>query len=199
MSINTFYSREKIPYTGSELRPHFILQTFGKKFGVRGSSLVAFRGRCDVQTSELVDWEDRLDEAAIRSKEMLHFLGEFFGPSLREMVFFQRLFTSIIRDELEEMAKKQFQFLRKGDDVFCITDSNSGASRKVTVSIVTASPVSCLMHFGINIDPEGAPVPALGLAELDISSEEFAMRVLERVKLEWESIDWACAKVRPVF
>ena len=63
---------------------------------------------------------------------------------------------------------------------------------------MTASPVSVLLHAGININPDGAPVPAIGLAELGVVAEDWIPEVLARFSEEWESLEWACAKVRPV-
>jgi hypothetical protein len=68
--------------------------------------------------------------------------------------------------------------------------------RKLSVSIVTASSVSVLLHAGVNVDPEGAPVPAAGLQELGVAPEAFVTAVLERFTAEIEGIHWACAKVR---
>jgi hypothetical protein len=177
-------------YTGPELRPHFILSTFG----VRGSAIVAFKGPCKVETAELVDWEDRIEKDRIESACMLHFLGEFFGLSLREGVFFQRLFVASLYENLfnslPQLSKAEFR--RQGDDLFF-------KERKLSVSIVTASPVSVVMHTGLNIDPSGAPVAAVGLSELGIAHPlEWAQAFLQSVQQEWESIEWACTKVRPV-
>ena len=76
--LKTQFLDKSIPYTGPELRPHFILS----QFRIQGSAVVAFRGPCDVKTEALVDWEDRLAADSIRAAEMVHFLGEFFGPTL---------------------------------------------------------------------------------------------------------------------
>jgi hypothetical protein len=80
---------------------------------------------------------------------------------------------------------------RSGDDLFI-------GDRKLSVSIVTASAVSQLMHVGINIDPAGAPVPAVGLRELGIEPAAWSQALLKRFKEEWEGMEWACVKVRPV-
>ena len=69
---------------------------------------------------------------------------------------------------------------------------------KLSVSIVTATPVSVLMHVGINIDPAGAPVPAIGLAELGLDSAGIVNSFSERFLKEWNDMKWACTKVRPM-
>jgi hypothetical protein len=80
---------------------------------------------------------------------------------------------------------------RKGDDLFA-------KGRKLTVAISTVSPVSSLMHLGVNIDPEGAPVEAVGLEELGIDHFALARDVLERYGAECSSVEIALRKVRGV-
>jgi len=179
-TLQVLFSKVERPYTGVELRPHFLLT----ELGLRGSSLGAFIGACHVATEHLVDWEDRLAQDRIEARWMVHFIGEFFGMSLREGVLVQRLLMATMGEMIPGAQ-------RRGDDLFL-------QERKLSVSIVTASPVSLLLHAGINIDPTGAPVPAIGLRELGITPEEWVPAVLERFSCEWSSMDWACAKVRPV-
>jgi hypothetical protein len=179
MSLSVHFDSNERPYTGAELRPHFLLRSFGLK----GDAIGAFIGPCEVKTEELVDWEDRLVNDHIRARSMVHFIGEFFGMGLSEGVFLQRLFMASLGESLRAT--------RDGDDLFV-------NSRKLSVSIVTASPVSVLLHAGINIDPEGAPVAAIGLEEIGVDARLWVPGVLERFASEWASMKWACAKVRPV-
>lgn len=181
----TQFIEKAIPYTGPELRPHFILS----QFRIQGSAVVAFRGPCDVKTEALVDWEDRLAADSIRAAEMVHFLGEFFGPTLREGVWIQRLFVAIVAEVLRE--KFGVSTLRTGDDLWV-------GERKLSVSIVTSSAVSQLLHLGINVDAAGAPVKAVGLAELGVDATAFAREALRRFAVEFGGISEACTKVRPV-
>lgn len=189
--LATQFSKTERAYTGVELRPHFLLT----ELGLKGPALGAFVGPCRVQTEHLVDWEDRLAHDRIEAKWMVHFIGEFFGMGLREGVFAQRLLMSlmgeILNDHLQKAGRAGGLVHRSGDDLFV-------GERKLSVSIVTASPVSLLLHAGINIDPTGAPVPAVGLQELGVLPEQWVPEVLERFAKEWEGIHWACAKVRPV-
>jgi hypothetical protein len=178
--FQTLFSKRERPYTGVELRPHFLLT----ELGLKGSGIAAFIGPCQVKTEHLVDWEDRLANDHIAAGMMVHFLGEFFGISLREGVLLQRLLSSMVQESIPNAH-------RQGDDIFV-------AGRKLSVSIVTASPVSQLLHLGINIDPVGAPVPAIGLKELKIDPQPWAEALLERISSEWTDIEWACTKVRPV-
>lgn len=189
--ITTRRIEKEIPYTGPELRPHFLLT----QFQMRGDALAAFQGPCRVDTSHLVDWEDRMVNDRIEAQRMVHFLGEFFGWTLPQGVLFQRLFMSIVRDEIAAL-NPGVAITRDGDDLFVAGFGKD--PRKLSVSIVTASPVSILLHAGINIDPTGAPVPAIGLSELKISADLLTERVLSRAAQELDSVQWACAKVRPV-
>jgi hypothetical protein len=187
--LKTQYIEQSRPYTGTELRPHWILS----EFKIQGSAVVAFRGPCEVQTGDLVDWEDRLASDHIRAREMVHFLGEFFGPSLREGVWMQRLFVGIIGDILHE--RFGVRTTRTGDDLWV---GEGGLRRKLSVSIVTSSAVSQLLHIGINVDPTGAPVPAVGLAELSVDATSFAREALTRFAAEMNSVWDATTKVMPV-
>ncbi|MCM2278202.1 MAG: DUF366 family protein [Oligoflexia bacterium] len=195
MRISTVFSKQERAYTGEELRPHFLLT----ELGLKGSGIGAFVGACRVRTEHLVDWEDRLAADRIEARWMVHFIGEFFGASgLREGVLLQRLFMSILCDEINArlLGSGAGELCRRdGDDLFF---GKGAGQRKLSVSIVTASPVSLLLHAGINIDPEGAPVAAIGLNEIGIVPEEWISAVLARFEEEMRGIDWACAKVRPV-
>lgn len=200
MQIQSRLIEDQMPYTGPELRPHFILQ----KWNLRGSALAAFIGPCEVKTEHLVDWEDRLENDFIRSKLMVHFLGEFFGITLTEGVLYQRLFMAIAGDEIARTTGVDIS--RSGDDLFWI--DSEGVQRKLSVSIVTASPVSVLLHAGINLDATGAPVEAAGLFDLGMGVDDAAQgmqeihelvrRILGLFEEEVRSVEWACAKVRPV-
>lgn len=192
MRISTAFSDKTRPYTGPELRPHFLLT----ELGVKGHGIGAFVGPCDVKTESLVDYEDRLAKDHIRAELMLHFLGEFFDIGLQEGVLLQRLFMATAGQAISEEFGVSLR--RDGDDLFF-------GDRKLSVSIVTASPVSKLLHVGINIDSSGAPVKAAGLLDLGLKSSELTERVkrlsltiLQSFKDELESVEWACAKVRPV-
>ena len=72
--------------------------------------------------------------------------------------------------------------------------------RKLSVSIATKSITSVLIHTGLNILSEGAPVKASGLkSELGIDNiKEFAQTVMQRYADEIEDIILAGTKVRGV-
>jgi hypothetical protein len=185
MPIITAFSKKERTYTGAELRPHFLLT----ELGLKGSAIGAFVGGCWVKTDSMVDWEDRMEGDYIQAKWMVHFIGEFFNMPLTQGVVMQRLIMALLAESLNEQANSKVQ--RRGDDLFI-------GDRKLSVSIMTASPVSCLLHVGINIDPTGAPVSAIGLKELGVIPEQWISNSLDRIAREWDEMDWACTKVRPV-
>ena len=188
MKFKTYFFEQSLEYTGTELAPHFILS----KFKVEGSCLAAFHGPCMVQTEHLVDWEDRLQNDHIRAKNMVHFLGEFFGVTLKEGVWIQRLIVSQI---LAFLLTKSIRCYRDGDDIFI---HHEGKESKLTVSIVTASAVSVLLHLGVNIDASGAPVSAIGLNDIGVDPKVLTDFILSWFAHEFESVERAVVKVRPV-
>jgi len=194
MKLLTLFLKEYTAYTGHELRPHWIAEKTGKFT----SALLAFRGGCSVASSELVDVEDAQAGAQIQAKEMLHFLGEFFDENLLLTIAKQRLFIALFLEELRKVLSPDIAqcFFRQGNDLFYRDPANK-ALRKLSVSIVTASPVSTLLHFGVNIDSSGAPVAAIGLKDFAVDSETLAKNVLKAWEEEMESINKARCKVSP--
>jgi hypothetical protein len=181
--MKTLFINKQLPYTGAELSSLFAY----KNFSLQGNSVIGFIGPCHVD-QHLVDQEDVKNEDFIKSKLMVHFIAEIFQLDLAEGIFRQRLYMSIVKEIVE---KKVAQIRRSGDDLFI-------GKRKLSVSIATLSPVSTMIHIGINVDPTGAPVPAIGLAELKINPKTFAQEVLQAIAREEESIDLARCKVRGV-
>lgn len=184
--LETALLAEEIKYTGSELRSHFVRE----KSGIKGDGVIAFIGACDVSGGRLVDLEDAEEQHEIVSKQMLHFLAEHFQQPLREGNVRLRLFAAIVKETLEEMSPG-IAVTRDGDDLYV-------NKRKLTVAICTASTLSTLFHYGININPAGAPVAAVGLKKFDIDPKLFAAAVLERYERECESIERALRKVKGV-
>ncbi len=197
-TLHTAWLKERIPYTGSELAPHWI----SAQTKIFASGIVAFRGPCQVNTSEMVDLEDSRAGLHIASQEMLHFLGEWFDGSLELAVARQRLLIANFADTLRARLspEKAHSLIRRGNDLFIVGRDGEAApanEAKLSVSIVTASPVSTLFHFGVNIDASGAPVKAVGLVELGIQPEDLALAVLESWQREWEGMAKARCKVAP--
>lgn len=187
-TLHTALLPGRIPYTGSELSPHWI----SARTGIFASTIVAFRGPCQVNTAEMVDLEDNRAGLHITASEMIHFLGEWFDGSLELAVARQRLliagFAEALRARLD--AATAHRLVRRGNDLFV-------GDAKLSVSIVTASPVSTLFHFGVNIDTGGAPVKAVGLKDLGVDPDSLAAAVLEAWSIEWEGMAKARCKVAP--
>jgi hypothetical protein len=184
--VQTAFLAEEIAYTGAELRSHFVRE----KAGIPWDGVVAFTGACGVSGSRLVDLEDVEEQHEIVAKQMLHFIGEHFQCPLREGNVRLRLFASIVKETLEEMSPG-VAVTRSGDDLFV-------NGRKLTVAICTASPMSLVFHFGVNVNPSGAPVSAVGLKKFDVEAKQFGLAVLDRYARECESIERALRKVRGV-
>ena len=184
--MKTKYIEEEIKYIGSQLAPHWIY----KNFKLQGDAIVAFAGECKVDLAEMVDIEDVINNEPIYSKFMLSFITEQFGIGLSEGVYRQRMLICIIKELLE---KRGVFVVRNGDDLMI-------DERKLSVSIATKSISSVLIHTGLNILSEGAPVKASGLtSELGITDiKEFALEVMDKYSAELDDISLACTKVRGV-
>ena len=185
--MKKLFINNNIKYIGSHLAPHWIY----KNFKLQGDAIVAFTGECEVCLSEMVDIEDVINDEPIYSKNMLSFITEQFGINLSEGVLRQRLLISIIKELLEERG---IFVKRNGDDLII----NGG---KLSVSIATKSPTSVLIHTGLNIVSEGAPVKACGLtSDLNINDiKEFANEVMTKYSDEIDDILLATTKVRGVY
>jgi hypothetical protein len=184
--IETAFINTEIDYTGDQLRSHFVRSAAR----IAGDGVVSFRGACAVTGDALVDLEDREGHASIIAEEMLHFIGEHFTCPLREANFRLRLFVTIAGEVLREAVPDRI-VIRRGDDLFV-------GERKLSVAVTTLSATSALFHCGINIDPSGAPVPAVGLLELGVDPDEFARQVLDAYEAECRSVELALRKVRGV-
>lgn len=184
--MKTQFIDKEIKYEGWQLAPHWIY----KNFKLQGDAAVAFVGECEVKLTEMVDIEDVINNEPIYSKLMLSFITEQFNVNLIEGVFRQRLLICIIKEALE---KRGFKIVRSGDDLFF-------EGKKLTVSIATKSATSILIHTGINIYSDGAPVKASGLtSEMGIKDiKDFANEILLKYCEEIDDIIMASTKVRGV-
>lgn len=184
--IHTHFAEIPLSYDGSQLRSHFAYDAFG----VLGDSVVAFTGPCDVKSESMVDLEDARRKLFIHSEDMLHFIVEHFGRELGETIGLQRLLVANAIQEIQESVDG-LRLTRRGNDVY-------DEGLKLSVSIATASPVSTLIHFGINISSEGTPVPTNGLKDYGLNPQATAIGIMNRYKDELRGIAKARAKVRGV-
>lgn len=184
--MKTLFIENEIKYIGSQLAPHWIY----KNFKIQGDAIVAFVGECEVKLTEMVDIEDVINNEPIYSKYMLSFITEQFNVELVEGVFRQRLLVTCIKEALE---RRGFYVRRSGDDLF-VND------KKLSVSIATKSMTSVLIHTGLNILSDGAPIPVSGLgSDLGIEDiKEFAQEIMQKYSDEIEDIILASTKVRGV-
>ena len=187
IQMKTKFLKETIDYTGEQLSSLWAYKTAG----LQGDSIVSFIGKADV-SEHLVDLEDVKAMAFIYSEQMLHFIVEHFELDLEKAVLRQRMLMMIIQECLALEGSSPV-IERRGDDLFI-------EERKLSVSIATLSPVSSLIHVGLNIRTENTPVPAFGLNELmKISAvPAFAEKVLESYATEMADINLARCKVRGV-
>ncbi len=186
--IQTHFEPGPRAYDGTQLSSHFAYRTYGTE----GDSIVAFVGPCQVDLSNMVDLEDVRNKAGIKSPSMLHFIIEHFDgvPDLEKAVLRQRLLILIVSELLQGKANEPIS--RRGDDLY------SPEEGKLSVSIATRSPVSTLIHLGLNVVSGGAPVKTAGLTELGVAIEPFALSVLSRYQNELKEVGRAQRKVRGV-
>ncbi|MBI2083279.1 MAG: DUF366 family protein [Deltaproteobacteria bacterium] len=184
--MKIYWVDQSINYDGSQLTPHWIF----KNFNLVGNAMVAFVGGCRVSPEHMVDLADLKEGKTIYSEKMLHFIAEFFDKNLSETILLQRLFVSLVQQEIVYRAKTT-TLIRAGNDLF-------DGEAKLSVSIATASPVSTLMHYGINISSQNTPVKTKGLADYAIDPKTFAISLLETMKNEMETVATARSKVRAV-
>jgi hypothetical protein len=183
--LKTFFARERIDYTGEQLRSHWARGMFG----VEGDCIVSFAGACDVKPEFMVDLADLAEGSRIYSPLMLHFIAEHFERDLEKGVLRQRLLATLACEHLRTTTGREIT--RSGDDLYL-------GERKLSVSIATLSPVSTLVHFGMNILTEGVPVPACGLEELGLGADVTAQRLMEAYVEELSGVESARTRAKPV-
>jgi hypothetical protein len=183
--VETHFHAEPLAYTGRELRSHFAYE----QFGVLGDSIVAFVGPCYVPIDHLVDLEDVRSGAFIQSSLMVHWIAEHFETGLAEAVLGQHLAVRLLGEILA--AGGVGDLAVRGDDLFV-------GERKASVSIATRSPVSAMIHLGLNVQTDGAPVAAYGIAEAGLDAAGVARDLLAAYAAEHASVQRAIAKVRGV-
>lgn len=186
--MQTYFHEEAETYDGRQLAS---LWAF-RRFGLQGDSIVSFAGPCRVARDALVDMADAREGAIIYSRKMLHFIVEHFDRDLEKAVLRQRLLTVIASEVVARRLGVAVE--RDGDDLY-------HGGRKLSVSIATLSPVSSLIHLGLNIDAGDAPVPAVGLLDLGLDETQvpaFAQDVMHAYAREMKSVYLARCKVRGV-
>ncbi len=184
--LRHFWLDKSILYDGTQLCSGWIC----RESGIAGNAIIAFRGGAKVPITNMVDLEDVAQNRPIFSEEMLHFIVEIFDRDLEKMVLRQRLLIAVIEEELKKSpACKNIR--REGDDLY-------DGDAKLSVSIATTSPVSGLIHTGLNIVSDGTPVLTKGLRDYEIHPKTLALKIMERFTNELAGIRHATTKVRAV-
>ena len=174
-----------IAYTGEQLRSLWAYENHD----LQGDSAVAFVGPCDVLAEHMKDMEDLKAASAIRSEKMLHFIIEHFDTDLERAILRQHVLMALMAEDLNRRLGAA-QVRRKGSGLY-------DGGNKLTVSIASVSPVSALIHAGINVSSRNTPVPTRGLADYAIDPRPFADEILAAYADECDTIAGARCKVRP--
>ncbi len=183
-----------IEYDGSQLSPLWAYISFD----VQGDSIVSFRGPCNIAEEFMVDIEDRRKNLEISSPDMLHFIVEYFGVDIQRIVLVQRLLISTAVDLLRESVYEEAEVVREFDNIYVFAPEEDERG-KLSVSVATVSPVSGLIHLGLNITSEGTPVKAAGLEEIGVEDvDKFAVELARRFIEEIKNTKMDASKVRPV-
>lgn len=182
--MKTHWIDQSMTYDGAQLHSLFAYLNYN----LPGDSMVSWRGPCDIPNDKMVDGEDLLAHSKICGSDMLHFIIELFDMNLAGTVAFQRLVSSIALELLLEKTQN-LKLKRYGDDIFL-------DKAKLSISIASKSPVSCMIHFAMNIDNKGTPVETLSLNDLKVNPKEFAQSLMDKVKQEWAGICFAKVKVK---
>lgn len=159
---------------------------------------MSFIGECNIFPENMLDYEDRLNKQEIKGKKMLHFITEIFDGSILSAVLWQRLFASIVLEELQKSVcesrstvNDKRNFRRSGDDIYV-------GKHKLSISIATKSLVSTLIHFALNITNDETPIKTKSLNDFKINPELFAKHILKLFTKEYKSVKIAQVKVKPV-
>lgn len=186
--MRQLFVSEVIKYDGTQLAS---LWAF-RMFGLQGNSIVSFQGPCQVNLPEMVDLADVRNNAPIYSEKMLHFIIEHFDLDLEKTIVRQRLFTAIIKDALQSLTGVSLR--RDGDDLYY-------EDKKLSVSIATLTPVSTMIHTGLNVISDNTPVAAAGLVDLGLAEQDVPQAgaaICELYTRECSEIRMARCKVRGV-
>lgn len=192
--MKSLWIKKNMKYDGSQLRPLYAYENHR----ILGPSVISWIGACDVSLDHMVDLEDLIANEEIRGDEMLHFIIEFFDQKLFSAVSLQRLFVSIVADQIRLMSQLKLNaqnFIRHGDDLYYL---HKGQKRKLSISIAGQSTVSSMIHFALNVVNSGTPVPTCCLKDFGIQPQLLAKSVMSIFQKEYVSIVEATQKARPL-
>ena len=184
--MKTLFLQNEIIYTGLELNSVWIQE----HAAVAGDCLLSFIGPADVPITNMVDLEDVKNNAPIYSPKMLHFLAYHPEIHLELAVSRQQIFVLLVIEWLQQQIKSA-RIRRRGNDIYL-------DERKLSVSIAAPAPQGCCLHFEMNIETAGTPVPTFGLTELGIAPQSAAQILMERYNAELVHISRAQTKVKDI-
>jgi len=184
-TLNVVVLDRELTYDGTQLCTAFV----DRHAPGDADAAVCFTGAADVPRENLVDLEDAEAGAVIYSPLMAHVVLEHRGVALAEAVWRQRMLVHLAGRWIEGRCGARVDI--RGDDLFV----HGG---KLSVSVATSSPRGSLIHLGVNVETEGAPVVAVGLRDLRIPADEFLEAVARLYADELVSAAHAAGKVRPV-
>ncbi len=188
--MKAHWCEDRFIYDGSQLCSRFALE----KFKLAGDSIVGWRGACAIPLENMVDNEDRMNNAKICGDDMLHFIVEVLNYNLLGITALQRLLAAIAKDVVIILSPEKIltaDMRREGDDLWV-------ANRKLSISVATTSPVSAMIHFAVDVTNEGTPVPTLSLEDLKIKPQDFARELLARFREEFLGLQAASEKVNAI-
>lgn len=182
--MKTKFIEQILSYTGEQLRSNFAYT----QFNIIGDSIISFCGPCDIPLDKMVDLEDVKDKAKIYSESMLHFIIEYHNGDLEKAILKQLMLATIV-SEVMNGIKPELNIKRSGSDLY---DQDA----KVSISIATITPLSSLIHFGINISSSNTPVKTKGLHDYGLDPRDVAKSVMEKYRDMESGILIARSKVR---
>lgn len=204
-------------YDASQLRSLFCYESFG----VQGDSILGWIAPTEITVEKLIDRDDARNNRPILADAQVHYVVEMFGVNLPFAVLAQRLLNGWMARGARWLKAPGVDCTVElsGNDVYCLYPAElelepgedlaafvrSGrfhyrlpGCRKLSVSIATVSPVSALIHAGINVTTAGTPVRTAGLEMLGIDPAVYGRWVGENFARDYEKAWQACTKVRPV-
>ena len=176
---------DRLTYDGLQLSTGF----FDEHECGEEDALIVFVGEADVPTEHMVDMEDADAGESIYSRLMAHLLIEHHAMELREAVLAQRMLVRLAAEWISARSGSTLDV--QGDDLYL-------GDGKLSVSVATRSARSCLLHLGVNIDGDGAPVKTSSLRDMRVSPEEFLKGLARAYTSEMDSVKHAVGKVRHV-
>ncbi|GJM20260.1 MAG: hypothetical protein DHS20C15_01750 [Planctomycetota bacterium] len=175
-------------YDGTQLCSAFV-QSHAADVADTSDVVLLFEGAADVPVEHLVDTEDADADRPIYSPHMAHVIIAHPSMELARAVLAQRLLGRLAADWIGAHSGQHVSV--RGDDLYL-------DRAKLSVSVATRCARGSLIHFAVNVDTEGTPLPTAGLRELRLPAGEF-LRALARLYAdEMASVAHAESKVRPV-